>query len=99
MQIDSVAINLPDLDHSVSNRTSLGIEQLASEMRDLSNRRRNAVVDDDQIVVRIEREPVRIKRPFRLPWSQRKRFGKCASHVPERWPNNRRRRYAESFDK
>ena len=42
------------------------------------------VVDDDQVVVGVERQMIRIERAFGLPRRERERFGERTGHVPER---------------
>ena len=47
-------------------------------MRDLANRGRDVVVDDDQVVIRIERQMIGIERPLGLRRRERERFGEAA---------------------
>ena len=60
-----------------------GVEDAAGEVRDLTDGRRDAVVDDQQIVVGIERQLVGIKRPFRLGRRQGECLGERAAGGPE----------------
>src|SRR5579872_3994963 len=61
------AIHLPDLHDRVPDRMPARVENAAAEVRDLAHGRGDMVVDDDQVVIRIERKPIRIERSLRLP--------------------------------
>ena len=55
MDVRAVAVGLPDLDERVAHgRTVLG-EQASPEVRDLADGRREPIVQDQEVVVRIER--------------------------------------------
>ena len=53
---------------------------------DLADRRRDAVVHDDEIVVGIERQLVGIERPLGLLRCARQRLGERARHREQRRP-------------
>ena len=50
-------------------------------MGDLADRRREAVADDDEIVIGVERQLVRIVRPLGQRGRTEKLFGKSAGYV------------------
>src|SRR5687768_23916 len=66
MQIDAVCVALPDFNQGIANRLALRVENAAAEMRDLTHRWADRVVDDQQIVVSIQRQLVRVERPLGL---------------------------------
>src|SRR5688572_18115374 len=66
MQVRSVVIALPDFDGRIANRLAPRVEDTAGEMRNLADGGRDPVVDDEQIIVRVERQLIGIERPFGL---------------------------------
>ena len=54
VQIDPVVVNLPNLNQSIANGVALGVEDASAQVRDFSDRRRDAIVDNDQVIVRVE---------------------------------------------
>jgi hypothetical protein len=62
-------IDLPDFDHGILDRVASNVEDAAHNMRDLADGRRNRVIDNDEIVVRIQRQLLGIERSFRDPSS------------------------------
>ena len=61
-----MAVDLPDLDEGVADRVAPGVEDPAAQVGDLADGRRDAVVDDQQVVVGVERQLVGIERPLGL---------------------------------
>ena len=55
VDVGAVDVGLPDLDERVANGRAVLGEQPAGEMRDLADGRRQPVVDDQEIVVGVER--------------------------------------------
>src|SRR4030095_6344857 len=55
--------------------------------RDLAHRRREAVVDNDQVIVRVQREPVRVERSLRHGRGSEQLFGKSAARGQVRRPH------------
>ena len=66
VEVDAVGVALPDLDDGVADRVALGVEDAAGQVRDLADGRRDGVVDDDQVVVGVERQLVGVERPLGL---------------------------------
>ena len=66
VQVDALGVALPDLDQGVADRVALGVEDPAGQVGDLADGRGDAVVDDEQVVVGVERELVRVERPLGL---------------------------------
>src|SRR6185369_17799913 len=66
VQVDALAVALPDFDEGVLHRAAAGVEDTAGQVRDLSDGGRDAFVDDDQVVVGVEGELVRVERAFGL---------------------------------
>src|SRR5207247_8510414 len=83
-QVNSVVVNLPDLDQHVADRIAPGVEDAPAEVRDLTDRGCNAIIDDDEVVVGIERQVVGIKRPVRLTRRERELFGEEAAKQDRR---------------
>jgi hypothetical protein len=54
MEVNLIRVALPDFYEGVSDGISGGTEDTTCQMSDLAHGRREMVVDDDQIVVRIE---------------------------------------------
>src|SRR5262249_2487196 len=84
VQIHRVDVALPDLDHRVPNRLTAYRQHPAGKVRDFAYGRRDGVVDDDQVVIGVERQLVRVERPFGHPGSAGKLFGKRPAYRGER---------------
>src|SRR5688572_12155605 len=57
-------VDLPDLHESIPHRLTRFRQHAAGQVRDLADGRSDAVIDDEEVVVGVERELVRIERPF-----------------------------------
>jgi hypothetical protein len=57
---------MPDLDDGIANRIAFEVEDAAAQVRDLADGRRDGAVDDEQVVVRVERHLVGVERPLGL---------------------------------
>ena len=79
VDVGPVVVDLPDLDQGVPHRVALGVEDAAGQVGHLADGRRDAVVDDEQVVVGVERELVRIKRPLGLPGRAHQLVGEQAA--------------------
>src|SRR6185437_11774274 len=79
VQVDPVVVDLPDFDQGIAKGFAARVQDSPAEVRDLADGRRDFVVDDQQIVVGIERQLVRIKGPFGLRRGQRQLFGEGAA--------------------
>lgn len=77
MQINAIGITLPDFDLGVSDWVSLDIFHLARQMSYFTHGGGDGIVQNQQIVIRIQWESVRIERPFGHP-GRDKLFGKEA---------------------
>ena len=80
VQIDPVVIHLPDFNDRIADRFSHRTESPSSEVRDLSHSGRDGVVDDQQVIVSVQGERVRIERAFSLPWRSSQFFGKRSAN-------------------
>ena len=78
MQVNAVGITLPDLDERVADGFAAGVEHPAADVGDLAHAGRDPVVDDQQVVVGVEREMVRIIRSLGLRRRPGQRLGKGA---------------------
>src|SRR5260370_11560395 len=56
VDVDAVAVALPNLDQSVPDRIAFGIENLATQVGHLADGGGDGVVDDQEIVVGVEGE-------------------------------------------
>ena len=77
MEIGPIVVALPDFHHRVAKRLAVGAQDFAREVRDGPDRGGELVVDDNQVVIGIEREFVRVKRPFRLSRRAGELRGEC----------------------
>src|SRR5436309_40261 len=66
VQINALAIHLPDFHQRITNWIPFGIEDASAQMSYFADGGSNGVVDNDQVVVRIERQTVGIERTFGL---------------------------------
>src|SRR5262249_22120881 len=73
----------PDLDLGVPDRVSVPIEDATGQVGDLADGRREGVVDEDQVIVAIEGEPVRVEGPFGQRRGAGERFGGPAAGLEE----------------
>src|ERR1051326_2107723 len=65
--VDAIIVGLPDFDQGIADGIAASIEYAAGKVRDLTGSRREGIVHDDQVVVRVQWKMIRIKRPFGLP--------------------------------
>ena len=81
------AIDLPDLNNCVADRFAVGPKDAAAQVSNFPNGRGCRVVDNDQVVVRVERKLVRIKRALGHPWRRpHERFGERSRNGEEPGP-------------
>jgi hypothetical protein len=80
VDIGPIVIGLPDLDRCSTDRLTALVENAATQPRDLADRRRDVIADDDEIVIAIERQPIRIVRSQSLGRSKDKLLRKCSRH-------------------
>ena len=64
VDVNSVLIDLPDLDDDVAQGRACFAENPAAEMGDFAKGRSDRIVYDDQIVIGIERHLIRVERAF-----------------------------------
>ena len=64
VDIDLVGVALPDFDGDAAHRTPRGGQHPTRQLGDLADGRSDPIVDNDQVVVGVERELVGIERPF-----------------------------------
>ena len=60
--VDLLGVALPDLDRCALDRVSLAVENPTGDVGDLADGGRDAVADDDEVVIPVERELTWIKR-------------------------------------
>jgi hypothetical protein len=58
-------VHLPDLDEGISDRLSRRRQHATGEVRDRADCRRDSIVDDQQVVIRVEGHLVRVEGPLR----------------------------------
>src|SRR6266568_3293543 len=80
VQIDPMVVHLPDFHQRVPYRIAFRVEDAPAQVRDFPNRRSDAVVDDDEVVVCVERQVVRIEWPLRLSGRADEFVAKGAGH-------------------
>src|SRR5262249_25073603 len=64
LEVSPIAVALPDLDNRVADWITPGIKDPAAQVRHVTHCGRNRVVDNEQVVVSVEREFRRIERPL-----------------------------------
>jgi len=74
---------VPDFDQRSSHGLARAIQDATADPRDRTDGRRNGIVDDDQIVIRIHRHFVRIVRPFGLRRRENQLIGERATYSEE----------------
>src|SRR6478752_4468242 len=84
MQISPAIVALPNFYCRVPNRVPLTIENSSTQIRDLAHTGSQLVIDDQEIVVRIQRQLVRIKRPLGLGWRLHQLLGKHPGNIQRR---------------
>ena len=84
MNIGAGIIRVPDFKVGVADGISATVENSSAQVQNGSDCRRDVVVDDEQIVVRIQRQIRRVVRPFGLLGRCYKRFCKNARNLIER---------------
>ena len=66
VQIHALVVHLPDFHERVANRLTARVQNPSAEVGDVTKSRRDAIIDDDEVVIGVERQVVGIERPFRL---------------------------------
>ena len=84
VQVGAVVVALPDLNQCIADRLSRRVKYATGEVSDLPNAGRDAVVDDDQVVVSIKRQTLGIERPFGLSGGSNQLLCKSARHSEKR---------------
>src|SRR5262245_59327978 len=80
MKIRPVVVTLPNLYERPADRISLRVQHTAGQMSNLTHGRRDVVVDNDQIIIRVERQLVWVKRTLHLSRRDCQFVGKCAAN-------------------
>ena len=88
VEIGAVVVRLPNLDQSVTHGVAVFVEDATGQPSDLTDRWRDTVVQDDQVVIGIERQLVGIKRPLGLLRRARQRLGERAGDREQRRPQS-----------
>ena len=65
VHVGTRVVDLPDLDERIAHRLTRSRQHPPGEVSNVSDGWRNAVVDDQEIVVGVERQDIRIERSFR----------------------------------
>lgn len=66
VEVSPIVVALPYFDERVPHGLAARIQDAAAQPGDFSKRRRDGVVQDEQVIVSIQGQLVRIERPFRL---------------------------------
>jgi hypothetical protein len=78
MEIGGVVVDLPDFDQGVPERVATAVKDAPAQIGDLADRRGKPVVDDQQVIVGVERHLVRIEWPLGLRWGLHQLLSKRA---------------------
>ena len=84
VQIHAVVIHLPDFHEGIADGITASIEDAPAQVCYFPDGWSNSVVNNDQIIVRIERQVIRIERPFGLARGAHQLFGEGARDREER---------------
>src|SRR5207237_4099982 len=76
VDVHSPVVYLPDLDNCVRDRAARGVEDLAAQVGNFANRGRDRVVDDEQVIISVERQLVRVERALGQSGRPGELFGK-----------------------
>jgi hypothetical protein len=79
VDVGAVIVGLPDLNESIAQRRSIASQNAAVQPPHLADRRRDVVVNTNQIVIQIEGHFVGVIRPDRLGGREDKLFGEKAA--------------------
>ena len=90
MKVGAVVVRLPNLDDCAAYWTAAGIEHPALYPHDLAHAGRDGVVDEQQIVIQIERQPVGVVRSDGQRRSGDNLLGERALRQPQGGPNGGR---------
>ena len=66
VQIGAVVIHLPDFDEHISQRFSVTVEYSTGEMSYFTDGGRDRVIDDNQVIIRVQRQVIGIEGAFGL---------------------------------
>jgi len=78
VEVDAAAIDLPDFDDGIADGVAFGVEEAAAEVGDFADSGGEVVVEDEKVVIGIEREFVRIEGAFGLTGRLGEGFGESA---------------------
>ena len=70
-----MVIHLPDFDERVADRRSGGAEDAPAEVCNFSDGRCQSVIDNDKVIIGVEREIDGVERPFGLTRGLRELLG------------------------
>jgi hypothetical protein len=84
VKISAMVVRLPDFDDRATDRSAGGIENTAAEPGDRAHCRGDGVVEDQQVVIPIERQVVRVVGAFCLRRGLDQRVGERAANREER---------------
>ena len=86
VEINAVMIDLPDFHQRVADRLALRIGHPPAEVRHAAQGGGEAIVQDDEVIVGIQREIDGVKRPLGLLRGERESFRERAGHPEPRSP-------------
>jgi hypothetical protein len=66
VQINTIVVSLPDFDQHTAKWVPASIQNSAGKMGDLADGGSDGIIDDDEVVIRVQGKVVRIKRAFGL---------------------------------
>src|SRR5262249_16296293 len=62
VEVNSITIGLPDFNQHIANWVPASIQNAPGKVRDLADGGIDRIIDNDEVIVRIQRKVVRIKR-------------------------------------
>ena len=89
MEVETVLVNLPNLNQRVSYRLPTRVQYPSAEVGDLAHGRRQGFVDHNQVIIRVERKLVWIEGPSVCAGVLYKLRGKCSAALKAAAPRAR----------
>src|SRR6185369_4665121 len=84
MEVNAIAVALPDFDEGVPDGIAAAIQDAAAQVSDFADGRGEAVIDDDEVIIGVERQFVRVKRAFGLGGRAQELLGEGAGDGEQR---------------
>src|SRR5512133_2443634 len=85
-EVGAFAVYLPKLDHRISDGVTSPLDESSAQMRDFAYGRRDRIVNNQQVIIRVERKSARVERTFLNLRCARELLGKRARDREQKAP-------------